>query len=157
MLVLMTTVDSTRKLPLEEAQAYIEALDFDSILNKLLRTDVRVPYSTPWDEDVAIHAIKNYRRFLLIWRKYKYDTNDPTPLTPTLEVDEIWHNHILHTTRYSEDCAMIFGEYHHHYPYFGIDGADRAVESETLATAMRRVQMLFLAEFGEPLLTLWTP
>lgn len=40
----------------------------------------------------------------------------PTPLVPTREIDEFWHNHILYTREYARDCECIFGKFLHHDP-----------------------------------------
>lgn len=34
----------------------------------------------------------------------------------TLDVDNYWHVHILHTQQYREDCAFVFGHFLEHVP-----------------------------------------
>lgn len=67
-------------------------------------------------------------------------------MPPSEEVDEFWHNHILDTQKYHQDCDMIFGKYLHHYPYFGID--DKSNELD-LQKAFDHMQELHKKEFGD--------
>ena len=46
------------------------------------------------------------------------------PLTPTIEVDEAWHNFILHTKVYQEYCLSNFGQFVHHNPILSTNGVD---------------------------------
>ena len=59
----------------------------------------------------------DYRRFLDLHIKYPQ-----VELVPTKMIDEVWHQHILDTRAYSNDCEQIFGDFLHHYPYFGMHG-----------------------------------
>jgi hypothetical protein len=60
-------------------------------------------------------------------------------------VDKFWHGHILDTLKYAEDCDVIFGRFLHHFPYFGMRGAEDAAN---LARAGEVTQRLYLQEFG---------
>jgi hypothetical protein len=69
-----------------------------------------------------------YRRFLCaLAHKRQEDLISP----PTPEVDEFWHQHILDTRRYREDCERVFGRYVDHTP--GLEP-----EEQTKADARRR-------------------
>lgn len=35
---------------------------------------------------------------------------------PNKQIDEMWHEHILDTRKYSDDCQTVFGYYLHHTP-----------------------------------------
>jgi hypothetical protein len=37
-------------------------------------------------------------------------------IVPSKDVDEIWHNNILHTKEYASDCKRFFGHFLHHAP-----------------------------------------
>ena len=66
-------------------------------------------------------------------------------ICPTGPIDEFWHAHILDTEAYARDCNELFGEYLHHFPYFGMRGpADRA----DLETAFEQSRVLFIRHFG---------
>ncbi|QEC68739.1 hypothetical protein FRZ67_16030 [Panacibacter ginsenosidivorans] len=41
------------------------------------------------------------------------------PISPTKEVDEVWHNLILNTKYYHEYCTQKFGKFIHHTPLNG--------------------------------------
>lgn len=61
-------------------------------------------------EDLEISE-KLYRTFLLL---HYYHPNQK--LIPTNEVDVFWHNHILNSKKYFDDCNELFGTYLHHTP-----------------------------------------
>jgi len=60
-----------------------------------------------------------YRAFLALIKKHPN-----TLMVPNQAVDVFWHNHVLDTQKYEEDCKTIFGETIHHFPYFGLRGED---------------------------------
>eukprot|EP01116_Phalansterium_solitarium_P017493 TRINITY_DN431_c0_g1_i1.p1 TRINITY_DN431_c0_g1~~TRINITY_DN431_c0_g1_i1.p1 ORF type:complete len:232 (+),score=15.46 TRINITY_DN431_c0_g1_i1:172-867(+) len=60
------------------------------------------------DEDVDKDDIEHYRMFLTV------KAIDRTLPPPDVEVDKIWHKHILQTRKYAEDCQLVFGEFLHH-------------------------------------------
>lgn len=86
--------------------------------------------------DRADTAIFHYRQFLFLCAKY--DGN-----TPTVDVDEAWHNHILFTRQYAGDCQAVFGEFLHHDPGTGVPGDDARFEQ-----AFQRTKDRIVAEFG---------
>jgi len=82
-----------------------------------------------------------YKRFL--WLLVKYPV---TPLVPTKDIDEFWHNHILHTKRYAGDCQAMAGRYIHHHP--------SDLEQDDLNELVKQFEVtkaLYLQEYGEPL------
>lgn len=81
----------------------IESLNFHLIADRMI-------IKHGWSVERTNSAIANYKRFL-----YLSKTLDK-PITPTSEVDAIWHEHILHTNKYCLDCQKIFGGYLHHFP-----------------------------------------
>jgi len=93
-----------------------EEKDFSSPLNlDLSRFIPRLikDYPNRFDKKIAISAIEEYKKFLLIKKSYV-----DLELAPSSLVDVIWHSHILDTKRYMEDCNKIFGYYLHHNPSF---------------------------------------
>src|SRR4051812_20170867 len=56
-------------------------------------------------------ARENYARWLALKACYPRIV-----LSPTSEIDAVWHAHILHTKKYMQDCARLFGGYLHHTP-----------------------------------------
>lgn len=67
-----------------------------------------------WDDERVEAAITGYREYL-------YEaafSSDDQPLRPSLDVDEVWHLHILDTMRYGSDCNRLFGRFIHHVPSY---------------------------------------
>ncbi|HVX00143.1 MAG TPA: hypothetical protein VHA52_06900 [Candidatus Babeliaceae bacterium] len=63
-----------------------------------------------WEEKRTDEAIANYQLFLFFTQLFG------DPVSPTKDVDEIWHSHLLHTNKYFLDCDKMFGKYLHHMP-----------------------------------------
>lgn len=76
----------------------------------LSRVTARVAREHPdWSAERLKEAEGDYRLFLFECRTAK-------ELTPSPDVDELWHAHILHTKDYVRDCQAYFGRYLHHEP-----------------------------------------
>lgn len=125
---------------LESIKIYIDSIDFNPMIEKMV-------HYNGWLKEDAEETCLQYRRFLYLNRKYFYQQADA--LTPSEDIDEFWHNHILDTKMYTRDCQAIFGQFLHHYPYFGID--DRS-DKKMLYQAFDITKKLYLGEFGEPLI-----
>ena len=124
---------------LEEVKEYIFNMDMSMIFFKMTDEECAGELGLLWDEEDAAFAINQYRQYLYLIRKYNKN------ISPTLAIDAVWHNHILDTRKYVQDCQAIFGIYLHHYPYFGSrDDEDR----EHLEFAFENTKMLFKKEFG---------
>ena len=85
----------------------------------------------------------DYRRFLHLHIRFP-----EIDLVPTKMIDEVWHQHILDTNAYAEDCERIFGHFLHHYPYFGMEGEQ---DQENLQNCFQETQSIWVREFGEPM------
>jgi len=133
---------------LDDAVAHIESMDFSKVREKLCSKDPLL--CRQWTALEVEIAVQYYKNFLFLNKKY---LSEYPVLPPPLEVDEIWHHHILDTRAYTQDCNKIFGYYFHHYPYFGTRGpADR----ENLDIAFELVQTLHHQEFGYYMTKIWT-
>ncbi len=78
----------------------------------LARPVARVAKEHPdWSADRLVRAESDYRTYLL-----KCKVN-PGKNVPTMDVDEMFHAHILHTKQYHDDCQAYFGYYLHHEPF----------------------------------------
>lgn len=120
-----------------EARAYIEALDFGYIIESMCSERYPLPR---WSLADAAHCARLYKNFLILIKKHF-----PEFLVPTREIDEFWHNHILHTKRYARDCSAIFGFYLHHDPTLPED------DQERLVSGYLKTKQFYLEEFGQPL------
>jgi hypothetical protein len=123
-------------LPLQEAKDYIMHLDFTNIQNRLVAKH-------KWRPAEAAEAAKVYRRFLYLVKKY----GDSSRLSPSEEIDEFWHYHILDTERYIKDCEMIFGKYLNHYP--GKFTSQGAVYDPLHEEGFARTQDFYYQEFDD--------
>jgi len=91
------------------AKRHIQNLDLTSVQIKLVE-------KLGWSWEQARRFEGDYKRFLYaLAHKRPDDLLSP----PTQEVDEFWHQHILDTRKYREDCESIFGHYVDHTP--GLD------------------------------------
>ncbi len=123
---------------LEEIKDYIFNMDMSMIFFKMTDEECAGELGLLWEEDAAF-AINQYRQYLYLIRKYNKN------ISHTLAIDAVWHNHILDTRKYVQDCQAIFGLYLHHYPYFGSrDDEDR----EHLEMAFENTKILFKKEFN---------
>ncbi len=64
-----------------------------------------------WSTERTTNALKRYKQYLYIV------FIEPNSICPTKDVDEVWHQHILHTRLYEEHCHKIFGKMLHHEPF----------------------------------------
>ncbi|CAH2904092.1 MAG: hypothetical protein PCALPYG88_7177 [uncultured Paraburkholderia sp.] len=124
----------------DQAIAITNAWSFDLAVKKLLETK-----NGEWDMNRAEAAVKNYKRYMAVTKAL-----GGVQLVPNGDIDEIWHMHILDTRAYAKDCDGLFGEYLHHFPYFGMLGEENRhqwldVQSESAS--------LWQKLFGESLYT----
>jgi hypothetical protein len=122
----------------EQVIAAIQALDLAPIKLKLMDREEGAGWSREHAERMEIA----YKRFLTLLVKYPDEV-----IAPTREVDRFWHGHILDTLKYAEDCENVFGQFLHHFPYFGMRGEEDAANLRAAAENMRRIHA---REFGEP-------
>jgi hypothetical protein len=128
---------SSKVLSLDEACRYIHALDFSYLVEIMCAPAYPLPR---WTKVEAQHCCQLYKNFLILFKKYP-----GTQLVPTREIDEFWHNHILHTKRYVQDCLDIFGYYLHHEPASPTDQPDQLIHHFLIT------KQLYLETFGQPL------
>lgn len=115
----------------------IEALNFDMVKLKLQDPEE----GKGWDIETCEEAEHEYRYFLAL--KVAYPEEE---IVPNQLVDAFWHQHILDTWAYHQDCQAVFGGYLHHYPYFGMNGPE---DAQNLADAFERTKLLYARHFGE--------
>lgn len=113
----------------------IMQLDLSRLKHKNAQSeDASIP-SEQWDQ-----AELEYRRFLQLKLLYP-----GLSLVPSKQVDAIWHEHILDTRAYREDCENVFGYFLDHYPYFGIYGKD---DYRNLTKAFEKTVAIYEKHFG---------
>jgi hypothetical protein len=122
-----------------EAVSKVDAIDLAPI-NEVLQ------HENPafWTDEQLAATEADYRRLLVLNVLYPSDT-----LVVNKVLDDYWHQHILDTRKYAEDCQAVFGSMLHHYPYFGIYGTeDRQRQREGFAMT----QQLWEETFGFPMI-----
>lgn len=130
--------DDPENADILDSIGHIIALDFSKQKAKFYRKDSRLCWSK---KRIAVAELQ-YKCFLYLRLKYGR-------MPPTETIDEFWHGHILDTERYISDCNVIFGGYHHHYPYRGLEGPqDRA---DWRKAFKQKTQKLYKNEFGSML------
>jgi len=128
------TQEYKQGMSLQEANDYIYSFDLTPVIRRLIDTEC-------WSEKHARAAAEQYRNFLYLMKKYGREHQ----LTPSYEIDEAWHAHILHTKKYVAFCEKVFGKYLHHYPHLVQEGGD----TESLNNRFKRTQLLHKEEFGD--------
>lgn len=107
-------------------------LDLDKVVKKTAKKN-------DWSKEQAQEAEMQYRGFL----KAIMMENGGS-FVPTYEIDEIWHNHILDTQKYGEDCHKLFGQMLHHEPSYG----DDEQENNFLKRMASKTQEFFKENFA---------
>jgi len=121
----------------------IDGLDFTMIKLKLMDADE----GQGWSASFCDRVETEYRRYLALNRRYA-----DRAIVPSKTVDNFWHAHILDTQAYAPDCEAVFGEFLHHYPYFGMRGEE---DAQALGDAYDDTLNLYELHFGPPPEDLW--
>ncbi|MFF5004767.1 glycine-rich domain-containing protein [Streptomyces phaeochromogenes] len=125
-----------------EIPAAIRDLDLSLIGGKLKdrATEGREATCPPVELDKLDQAIEDYRLFLAMCQKYP-----GFPIVPSFDIDEVWHQHVLFTEKYREDCQATFGRPFEHVPYFGRVVADKGQDSRIFENTLA----LWKQEYGQ--------
>ncbi|HEX2549313.1 MAG TPA: hypothetical protein VHM20_05755 [Gammaproteobacteria bacterium] len=119
---------------LKAAKLYLDQLDLSYIVDAMCSASYPLPQ---WGREDALHCLQLYKNFLWLQKKYHLE-----PLVPTREIDEFWHNHILYTKNYFQDCLQIFGHYLHHQPASADENPQHLIQSYL------KTKELYFKEFG---------
>lgn len=114
----------------------VDELDFSMVKMKLRREG--------WSEHTLVVAEQCYRWYLELCLLYP-----DKDIVPCELVDHFWHQHILDTRAYRNDCLAAFGYVLDHYPYFGL--TDEEPEG-MLVEAYDSTVRLYKDHFGVDLL-----
>ena len=118
---------------LNEALVRVGRLDFTMLKRKLIE-------ERSWTSEFCEEVESLYRKFLALNARYP-----GRKICPTGPIDAFWHSHILDTRAYARDCELVFGEYLHHFPYFGMRGPE---DHAALEQTFRESVELFILHFG---------
>ena len=114
----------------------INAIDFTMVKLKLQDKEE----GCGWTIELSNSAELEYKKFLALKRTYP-----EKEIVPNKLVDQFWHQHILDTQKYAEDCDLIFGYFLHHFPYFGMRDEQ---DMKNLVDAFEETKDLHLLHFG---------
>jgi hypothetical protein len=130
---------TSEQLTTVQAQAAqrIDGLDLEPIACKLMHPEPGPAVMTLAGADQLIAV---YRCFLKLCAWYPAES-----IVPSKAIDEVWHAHILDTAKYDQDSRAVFGFFLHHFPYFGLRGAD---DQTTWQAAYARTRDLYRQHFG---------
>jgi uncharacterized protein (TIGR04222 family) len=108
----------------------------------------RLARENGWSGEFADRVLDEYRRFLYLAMEAGH------PVTPSVQVDQAWHLHMVYTRSYWEElCGTVFGKPLHHEPTKG--GRQEAGKFVDWYT---RTLETYEKEFGEaPPSDIWPP
>jgi hypothetical protein len=86
----------------EELWKRVAAIDLSPMVGQLVNY-------RDWTAERAAAAERRYRRFFYLKAALPDGNASPTP-----EVDEFWHQHIINTRAYEPDCLRVAGRFLHH-------------------------------------------
>ncbi|WP_210418825.1 glycine-rich domain-containing protein [Aliikangiella coralliicola] len=117
---------------------------FDSIGDQLSFTQ-RLARENRWSIHFAKKAIEEYKRFCLLAVIAGH------PITPSIEVDQVWHLHLTYSYDYWEEfCPNVLGKKFHHGPTQGGPSEDNKFR-EWYQNTLNSYRKLF----GEPPVECW--
>jgi len=119
-----------------QCDAKVADLNFEKLKWKLTKSS-----ESTWTTTLCDFAEEEEYRKLLSLKKWY----PKLVFVPSKLVDKFWHEHILDTQSYAEDCQQVFGYFIHHYPYFGIYG-DK--DMNNLQNAFDETVLLYEKHFG---------
>ncbi len=91
----------------------ISLFEIDDVEADFTFTD-RLARENDWSTEFSARAVLEYKRFIFMLCVTKQ------PLTPSDEVDQVWHLHLLYTVSYwVEMCKNLLGKDIHHGPTKG--------------------------------------
>lgn len=87
--------------------------EFDThVLERVLREESNLNDPHPLTEDQIQQDILGYRKFL---RERKM--NPGVNIVPKVQIDRVWHIHMVQTEHYAQVCQDYFGHFLHHASY----------------------------------------
>jgi hypothetical protein len=127
----------TQSASVEEIRREIETIDLSMVKLKLMDEDE----GQGWTQEYVDHVEIRYRRYLIMLR-----VSPSGDAVPTRDIDLFWHQHILDTRAYANDCQRVFGEFIHHFPYFGMRGEE---DAQNLQYSFEETKTRYASLFGE--------
>lgn len=136
--------NTARPLTEQEAASIEKILsyDFSFMRDRLVKEGMRPA--------VVDTAVLEFRKYFILVRL------SVGPLSMySLDVDEVWHNFILHTRRYAAFCQDVFGCFIHHEPFSDPDYIEAMAQQDN-AVVYPDFFEVYRAVFG-PVPAIWSP
>jgi len=131
-----------KNLKIENEQSTLFMVDIDAIDFTMVKLKIQdKEEGLGWTKEQCESAEFEYKRFLAL--KRTYPNKD---IVPNKMVDQFWHQHILDTKKYAEDCELIFGYFMHHFPYFGMKDEQ---DMQNLVDAFEETKELYNLHFNQ--------
>jgi len=109
----------------------------------------RLARDNGWSHKRALSAIAEYKRF--IYLICHFGAIPGTVLTPSEDVDEVWHLHLIYTQDYWDRfCGQTLDRKIHHGPTMG-----GLAENDRYMDCYRRTLEIYQREFGPPPRDIW--
>jgi hypothetical protein len=121
------------------AMAVIQTIDLTGVMRKLRHKE-------DWTEAQATTAAMRYRRFLCM-----HYLDRQLHIAAASDIDKVWHQHILHTREYADDCQRVFGAFLHH----GAGSEDSEAAQEHLRINVEKTRARYAELFGEEYVETW--
>lgn len=100
-----------------------------------------------WSVEFRDLAIREYRKFLLLCSIY------PGLMVPSIDVDTVWHWHLLYTRSYQRFCREALGQdFLHHEPSRG-GPEEESLYADMYEESLKKYKM----HFGQPPAEIWGP
>lgn len=136
------------KMTMQQAELWEKIKDFkiDDSGSSFTFTD-RLMRENDWSLEFAIRAVFEYKRFMFLI------CATDSPKTPSDEVDQVWHLHLIYTQSYWEDfCQNTLGRSIHHGPTRGSE--QKSLFKNTYLDTLETYRELFEEEAPQDL---WPP
>ena len=118
----------------------IKSFELDDPEISLSFTD-RLARENGWTMEYAVRTISEYKKFIFLL------TIATHPLTPSDQVDQVWHLHLLYTQSYWEDfCEKIVKRKIHHGPTKGGEN-----EKNKFTDWYEKTKQLYVDTFNTPI------
>jgi hypothetical protein len=125
----------------------VEAFELDDP-NSSLTFSERLARENNWKLEFAMDVVEEYKKFIFMI------CISPTPLTPSDEVDQAWHLHLVYTDSYwNQLCGNILGRRIEHGPTKGGSGEQKKY-TELYQNTLTLYQNTFGAEAPQ---AIWPP
>lgn len=99
----------------QELWQRLEAFELDDVTSSFTFSD-RLARENSWSIEYCLRAILEYKKFIFL------SCVRNQPLTPSDEIDQVWHLHLLYTHSYwIEMCQDTINRQIHHGPTRGIE------------------------------------